>query len=171
MLKECSVSEVEWKNLPHDLHLKLSRSMCPAAETEKQRMSAQPYRESVAGLVWIAQNTRPDIVLTVGVLCRYNFNPGEQHKFAALHVLRYPAGTTSMVMRFKKRESALSSLTCCCDSNWAGDSETAQSTTGCIFKIGNSPISWKSRLQCSVATFTVQVEYQAVYDVCREAGY
>jgi hypothetical protein len=56
-----------------------------------------------------------------------------------------------------------------CDSDWAGCQDTRRSQTGWIFKIYGGPVCWQSKCQPTVATSTVEAEYQACSAAAREA--
>jgi len=73
--------------MPMDEHLKLLVSMSPRTPEEKLGMRAVPYRELVSKLLYLAITTRPNIAYTVGVLCRFVENPGQDHWDAAKRVL------------------------------------------------------------------------------------
>ena len=55
-----------------------------------------------------------------------------------------------------------------CDSDYAADETTRRSTTGFVVSIGNSPVSWVSRLQKSVALSTCESEYMAMTDCLKD---
>ena len=56
-----------------------------------------------------------------------------------------------------------------CDSNWAEDLDDRQSTSGYIFMINSGMISWQTKKQQTVATSTMQAEYQALSGAVKEA--
>ena len=45
------------------------------------------------------------------------------------------------------------------DSDWAGDVGDRQSTSGYVFQIGGTSISWRSKKQSCVALSTAEAEY------------
>ena len=55
------------------------------------------------------------------------------------------------------------------DADWAGDPSSRRSTTGFIFYLGNSPISWQSKIQTTVALSTTEAEYIALSSTTQEA--
>jgi hypothetical protein len=48
------------------------------------------------------------------------------------------------------------------DADWAGDTSDRKSTSGYIFQLGNTTISWGSKKQASVALSTCEAEYIAL---------
>ena len=121
-----------------------------------------PYREAVGSLVYLATQTRPDIIYAVSVLSRYASNPSQAHINAVRRVFRYLLGTRQrgIILGGKGGICAFS------DSDWAGDVDTRRSTTGFIISCGG-PIVWHSRLQTTVALSTCEAEYIALSECSR----
>eukprot|EP00253_Pinus_taeda_P016064 PITA_16064 len=61
-------------------HFKLSSSLCPNTDEEKDYMSRIPYANIVGCLMYAMVCTRPDISHAVGVVSRYMANPGDLDK-------------------------------------------------------------------------------------------
>ena len=57
------------------------------------------------------------------------------------------------------------------DADFAGDMVTRKSTTGMIICLNEMPIYWKSKLQTSVASRTVEAEIIALYELTQEILY
>ena len=55
------------------------------------------------------------------------------------------------------------------DADWAGDVNTRKSTSGYVFQIGGSTISWMSKRQSIVALSTTEAEYVALSTATQEA--
>uniref|UniRef100_A0AAV1VDW8 Uncharacterized protein n=1 Tax=Peronospora matthiolae TaxID=2874970 RepID=A0AAV1VDW8_9STRA len=55
------------------------------------------------------------------------------------------------------------------DVSWASDLDSRRSTTGYVFFINNSVVSWKSKRQPTVATSSTEAEYMASYSATQEA--
>ena len=54
------------------------------------------------------------------------------------------------------------------DSDFAGDSRTRKSTSGCLIKLGNDLISWSSKKQSSVSLSTTESEFVAACGTVQE---
>src|SRR5215469_8592877 len=55
----------------------LSSAQSPSTPEEVEEMRTIPYISAVGSLIYLAISTRPDISHTVGVLARFNTNPGK----------------------------------------------------------------------------------------------
>ncbi|CAB3998883.1 Hypothetical predicted protein, partial [Paramuricea clavata] len=55
------------------------------------------------------------------------------------------------------------------DSDWAGDINTRRSTSGYVFQIANSTVSWSSKRQRTVAKSSTEAEYIALSLATQEA--
>ena len=54
------------------------------------------------------------------------------------------------------------------DSDWGGDYTTRKSTTGYIFLLSKTSVSWSSKLQKSVAISSCEAEYMALKEAAKE---
>jgi hypothetical protein len=145
----------------------LSADMSPSVDADVAAMKKVPYAELVGSLNWLATSTRPDIAQTVSKLCRFVSNPGPEHWKAAKQVLRYLKGTKSHGLRY--RHDGNRELFGYQDSDWAGDRDTRRSTSGFGFILADALISWRSKLQTSVALSSTEAEYMACCFATREA--
>lgn len=88
---------------------------------------------------WSQTCTRPDIVYAVGLLGRYQIHPGMEHWKAAFKVMRYPQGSET-----KWSHKGDPGIVRYSDSYYAGYPDTRKSTSGYVFLLAGSAISWKS---------------------------
>ncbi len=155
---------------PHQPGFYLSADMCPSSDQDRADMRTVPYAELVGSLNWLATHTRLDIANAVGTLCRFISNPGRQHWRAAQRVLKYLGSTSDHGIRFTtSKPNVNDKLLGFCDADWAGNSDNRRSTTGFLFTLHGSPISWKSKLQASTALSSVEAEYISLCAAAREA--
>ena len=55
------------------------------------------------------------------------------------------------------------------DSDWAADSTNYKSTTGYLFQIGGTVVTWKSKRQTCIVLSTAEAEYMALSSASQEA--
>ena len=122
--------------------------MCPKTQKEIEYMSRVPYSSAVGSLMYAMVCTRPDIAHAMGVVRRYMNNPGKEHWEAVKWILRYLRGTASHALCFGGSKIVLQGYV---DSYMAGDKDIRRTTTGYVFTISGTTISWISKLQKVVA--------------------
>lgn len=106
-------------------------------------------------------NTRPDIAYAVGIVSRFMESPTTQHLAVVKHILRYVSGTLNFGCYYEKKGSLEPKLVGYCDSDLAGDVDDRKSTTGTVFFLGSSLITWLSQKQKIVALSSCEAEYIA----------
>jgi len=57
----------------------LSKEQCPKTPQEVEEMRSIPYASVVGNLMYVMLCTRPDIYYAVGIVSRYQSNPGLDH--------------------------------------------------------------------------------------------
>nr|AAK13114.1 Putative retroelement pol polyprotein [Oryza sativa Japonica Group] len=70
-------------------------------------------------------------------------------------------GTLNLGVEFRKKQQQVPQLNGYSDSDMAGDIDDRKSTTGVLFKLGDSLISWQSQKQKVVAISSCEAEYIA----------
>lgn len=123
------------------------------------------YAELVGSLMYLANQTRPDIAYAVGKLARRMSCPTEADWRAAKGCLRYLQGTRGMGIVYGK----VAPMEGWVDSDFAGDKDTRKSTTGFVFTLHGGAISWRSRMQRLVATSTAAAEYVAAAEAVKDS--
>ena len=109
----------------------------------------------MASLLFLANQTRPGIAFSVGRLARRIAIPTEGDMAAAKVVVRYLKGTTDIGLVYGRAKR----LAGWADSDWAGHVGTFKSTTVIVSTLHGGPLSWRSRLQGSVTSSTMEAEY------------
>lgn len=159
---------------PFPADLKLTRAT--EDEATKFASTGLPYRRAVGSLIYLALCTRPDISYAVGVLSQHLERPSQQHWNAFIHVLRYLKGTRLLAIHYgstapETEIQGNQSWSCPfghVDADWAGDKDTRRSTTGYIFKLFGGAISWRSKLQPTVALSSTEAEYRSTTEAARK---
>jgi hypothetical protein len=133
------------------------------------------YRSAVGSTMYLAICTCPDIAFAVGVLSRHLSKPNQKHWNAFFHVLRYLKGKKNQSITYQSGneenitgDQSWDTPECASDTDWARDRSTRQSTTGYIMNFLGGAISWRSRLQQTVALSTTEEEYRATTEAGQE---
>jgi hypothetical protein len=127
------------------------------------------YRRMFGKLMYAMVATRPDIAFAVGYLGRYLHAPTTIQLAAARHIFGYLKGTSNLGILYSRgSEDNKLPLQGYGDSDFASE-ETRKSTTGYVFFVGASPITWCSQLQSVVATSTTEAEYISLFETAKEA--
>lgn len=125
-----------------------------------------PYRQTVGSLLYLSVATRPDISYTVGVVSRFLSNPKEVHVNAVKRILKYLKGTVDFGIIFEKNSKQ--TIFCYSDSDYASDPETRRSTSGNVFMLGTSAISWASQRQKCMALSSTEAEFVSAAQAMKE---
>ena len=150
-------------------HFKLSASMSPKNDAEREYMTKVPYASAVGSLMYAMVCSRPDISQAVGVVSRYMHDPGKEHWQAVKQILRYILNTLDVRLVFQQEDKDGQCVIRYCDSDYAGDLDKQRSTIGYVFTLAKAPVSWKSTLQSTVDLSTTEAEYMAITEVVKEA--
>ena len=84
-------------------------------------------------------------------------NSGKLHWEAVKWILRYLRGTTGKALCFKGGDADL-----------AGNVDIRRSTTGYVYTLVGTVVSWGSQLQKIVALSTTEAEYVAITEVNKD---
>lgn len=116
------------------------------------------YKQLVGSLIYLTA-TRPDMMFVTCLISRYMARPMEIHLQAAKRVLRYLKGTVNYGIHYRRGEDG--ELIAFTDSDYAGDMDDRKSTSGYVFMMGSSAVSWCSKKQPIVTLSTTEAEFVA----------
>ncbi|XP_074374088.1 secreted RxLR effector protein 161-like [Apium graveolens] len=112
----------------------------PKEENEEILGPEVPYLSAIGVLMYLANNTRPDIAFYVNLLARHSNAPTRRHLYGVKHIFRYLRGTTDMGLFYANKSKAV--LTGYADAGYLSDPDKARSQTGYLFTYGDTVISW-----------------------------
>ena len=92
-------------------------------------------------------------------------DPGKVHWSAVKWLLRYLRGYSDRCIEFGGTDLKLEGF---CDADYAGDIDSRRSTSGYVFILGGGAVSWRSKLQATVALSTTEAEYVAAAEAAKE---
>ncbi|XP_074565130.1 secreted RxLR effector protein 161-like [Curcuma longa] len=142
-------------------------NQCPKNELEQEQMKTIPYASTVGSLMYVQVCTRPDIAF-VGMLGRYQSNPGVDHWRAAKKVMRYLQGTKDYMIMYRQTEKL--EVIGYSDADFAGCIDSRKSTYSYVFMLADGVMSWKSVKQTLTATFTMKVEFVSYFEATSHAA-
>lgn len=126
------------------------------------------YRSVVGKLMYLATKTRLDISFAVGCVSRFQEKPGQQHWSAVQGIVAYLKGTADHGILLGGNAQDALTLKGYADADWAEDQDSRQSTSGYVYLLGSSPISWRSKLQKLVSLSSCEAEVYSLTDASKE---
>ncbi|XP_070015772.1 secreted RxLR effector protein 161-like [Nicotiana sylvestris] len=152
ILKKFNMLDCNPVNTPMESGTKLSKF-------DKGEKVDPTFFKSLVGSLRYLTCTRPDILFAVGVVSRFMEASTSTHLKVTRRILRYLKGTIDFGLFYSS--SSDFSLMGVCDSDYAGDIDDRKSTTGFVFFLRDSVISWSSKKQSIVTLSTCEAEYIA----------
>ena len=137
-------------------------NQCPKNDLEREQMKNIPYASAVGSLMYAQVCTRPDIAFVVGMLGRYQSDPGLDHWRAAKKVMRYLQGTKDYMLMYRRTDNL--EVIGYSDSDFAGCIDSRKSTSGYIFMMASGAVSWRSAKQTLTATSTMEAEFVSCFE-------
>ena len=169
-LKRFGMDDCNPVSTPCDTTLRLSKDMCAKTAADYASMKTKPYRALVGSLLYIATQTRPDILFATINVARYCEHPGPKHWGAAKRILRYLAGTKTLGLVFHRpQQEGPPNVVGYVDSDHAGDTDERRSVTGCVFAINGTAVHWISRYQKTIALSSAESEFVAASIAAQES--
>ncbi|GJR01694.1 ribonuclease H-like domain, reverse transcriptase, RNA-dependent DNA polymerase [Tanacetum coccineum] len=160
ILKEAGMIDCNETLIPMDPGTRLTKV------TEGTMVNSTEYR-SLIGCLRYLLHTRPDLSYSVGLLSRFMQEPREQHMKAIRQVLRYVKGTKDYGITYKHNGG--NKIHGFSDSSYGVNTQEGKGTTGIIFYYGESPISWSTQKQATVALSSCESEFIAATAAATQA--
>ena len=126
------------------------------------------YATVIGMLMYLAQNSRPDISYAVHSCARFTHCPKQSHATAVKRIIRYLIGTKDKGLILSPSQTL--EVDCYVDADFAGlwsvedpnDSICVKSRSGHLIMFMGCPLLWKSKLQTQIALSTMEAEYIAL---------
>ena len=129
-------------------------------------MSGIPFASTIGSLMYAMLCTRPNICYTVGIVSRYQSNPGEEHWIAVKHIVKYIRRTRDYMLVYSSGSLETIGYT---DSNFQWDIDSRKSTSGYVFTLNGGAICWRSVKQTYVADSITEAEYVVATEAAKKA--
>ncbi|CAB1102064.1 unnamed protein product [Ectocarpus sp. CCAP 1310/34] len=129
--------------------------------TEEEKAGDLPFREVAGSLMWIANQTRPDISNAVRVVARHSRKPKKSHWKADQKILNYLMETT---LKYKQDTMVDVGTLVYVDADFAKKATDRRSVLGALVLVADCLVAWISRTQKCVTLSTTEAEYVAMGD-------
>uniref|UniRef100_A0A2N9EFL2 Uncharacterized protein n=1 Tax=Fagus sylvatica TaxID=28930 RepID=A0A2N9EFL2_FAGSY len=147
--KHLNVKEV---NTPFDSNYKL-------VENIGRAIAQLEYASVIGSMMYAMHCTRPDVAFAVNRLSRYTSSPSVEHWKAIARVLGYLKKTKDLGLYYSGYPAVLEGYS---DANWVTSVSDNKSTSGWIFTLGGSAISWASKKQSCISHSTMESKFIAL---------
>ena len=178
LLERYGMSDCNKAPTPIPTGLRLSKNDCPAKKPATPLLvdGKHTYASVVGAVMYAMLGTRPDLAFAIGLLTRFNSNPGQANVGALKRVLRYLRGSIDFQLTYGFESSGSSgsggsilAVLGHCDSDWGGSIDDRRSVSGTVFTIAGGAVTWQAQRQKSVALSTVEAEYMAACQAAKDA--
>ena len=132
------------------------------------------YATVVGMLLYLSNNTRPDITYAVNQCARFTHNPKDSHAKGIKRIIRYLKHTADKGMTISPTDQY--TVHCYVDADFGGlwgtedgqDPISVKSRTGFVIMFMGCPLLFVSKLQSQLALSTMEAEYIALSHSMRE---
>ena len=162
VLERFKMNEAKPVGTPVDTSVKLTKS-----SEDSEAINQSLYQSAVGSLLYLSIWTRPDITFAVSNVAKFCSKPSNEHWTAVKRIMRYLKGTMNYGLCYDKGKPG--DCVGFSDSDWAGDINDRRSTSGYVFQICGTAVSWRSKKQSCVALSTAEAEYMALASAAQEA--
>ncbi|KAL0553606.1 hypothetical protein IC582_007506 [Cucumis melo] len=166
MLVQYSMQNSKKGLLPfrHEVHM--SKEQCPKTPQEVEDMRRIPYASTVGSLMYAMLCTRPDICYVVGIVSRYQSNPGLDHWTAVKIILKYLKRTRDYMLMYRAKDLILTGYT---DSDFQTNKDSRKSMSRSMFTLNGGTVVWCSIKKGCIIDSTMEAEYVAACGAAKEA--
>ncbi|KAH6595437.1 hypothetical protein BASA50_005849 [Batrachochytrium salamandrivorans] len=135
------------------------------AAQEQEGHTASPYYETVGSPIYAMIATRPDISAAISQVSKYLYYPTDTHWSAVKRILRSIKYFLNHPLTFSNNVIYLTGYY---NVDWGGNLYSRRNTSGYVFFLGNSCISWRSSKQTVVALSTAKAKYVSATTATQE---
>jgi len=144
----------------------IAKSYALSIDDSESFQDQSKFRSLLGSIIYVATQTRFDIMFAVSRIASKASNPTINDYNALLRVCQYLKHTMNHKLIFFKGQNLI--LKGYSDSDHAEDKETRKSTTGSIWTICSTPISWFSKRQDLITNSSTESELVAAHFTAHE---
>lgn len=128
-------------------------------------MKVIPYASAVGSHMYVMLCTRSDICYVVGMVARYQSNPGKEHWVAVKGMIKYLKRTWDCILIYKAIELVPFGYM---GLDFQTDNYQSKSTSCYVFTLGGGAIAWRNIKHKDIADSTMEAEYVAAFEATKE---
>ncbi|KAG8473629.1 hypothetical protein CXB51_036049 [Gossypium anomalum] len=132
----------------------------------KVKKSTKPVSTPLAAHFRLSSALPPQSDDEINYMSNVSYSSTMGFLMYAMWILRYLRDTTNACLWVGRNRDGFIGYV---DANFVGDLDKRRYLIGYVFTIGGYAINWKVTLQTIVALSTIEVEYMAIIEVCKEA--
>ena len=166
MLELFRMHQCKPSKTPADLNLKFQ-----TAQNGDDEVNQRIHRSLVGSILYLAKQTRPDIMFTVNIMSRHMNSPPNQHWLCEKRLLRYLQGSKRLKLTYTKDDSY--ELVRESDADWCGDVNDRKSMASYYFKLNGrgAALSLGVKKQAIFPRSSSEAEYQGMAAAAQETFY
>ncbi|CAB1106212.1 unnamed protein product [Ectocarpus sp. CCAP 1310/34] len=127
---------------------------------EEEKAGDVPFREVVGSLMWIANQTRPDISNAVRAVARHSHEPKKSHwKADQKKILNYLLETAYLTLKYKQDTIVDVGALVYVDADFASKATDRRSDSRALVLVADCLVAWISRTQKCVTLSIIKAEY------------
>jgi hypothetical protein len=120
------------------------------------------YQLIISCCMYLVTCTRPNLAYPISYLSQFLAAHSNSHLTAAKRLLRYIKGTKDLKLSFPRSDASEITLERYSNSDYGHCLDIQQSISGNLFRLNNSMIYWRSKIQMSMVTSICEAEYMAL---------
>lgn len=134
--------------------------------------SKRTYQGLVGAIMWVTNNTRPDLAARIGIQAQAVASPSMADWMQLVKIARDLFKTRDEILTLGGLAKMIPEAYV--DASWGGsqsDGVSQKSRQGCLILLGKSSICWWSRVQRVVAQSSAEAEYLALSEAVKDIAY
>ncbi|XP_071052131.1 uncharacterized protein [Onthophagus taurus] len=131
--------------------------------TGSEEFDEVKYKSAIGALLYLCNNTRPDISASVSILAQQTKGPLNRDWVEVKRVFKYLKETIDLKLKIGyEGDNKTDVVKVYADADWASDLQDRKSNSGdCIF-LNNMLVSWQCKKQQCVSLSSTEAEYTSV---------
>jgi hypothetical protein len=126
------------------------------------------YKQTIGALLYLSNNTRPDLAFAVNYLAGSQSNPTDHEWILLKRIFQYLKGTIGFGLIYTHNTNPTQVYV---DADFAGDKTTRKSTTAYLIYQNGNLLHWRSSLQSCTAESSGEAEFMAVCEAAHDILY